>query len=363
MVWTPEDNRIPGRNAAPAAVEPPPLISVRLDRYADFPVKMAASAALRYAKQVGKLFNFCAENNALPPMAFTEEGNSRVLVVRDPNRMPANLWYIGDLHGDLTALLASVDYIDAYPAEEDPVIVILGDVYDRLEYGYELLLTIFHLMLTRPGRVLYLVGNHDVELYYKKRYNFFYPGVMPADFCEWLNLNIGDDPELADFGRGLVTLMKQMPHALFLPDGTFAAHGGVPHVDLHKMIRTGNDLDTVAARQDFVWGRFDPCRPRVLPDRAHKDVGLGYQDFNDFCALASDVLDMPVTRLIHGHEHPLEQWCCYPRYRQNRILTINSHRLRGPDGPRTDVAIARHRSGDLPEVHMLDLTIPAINIA
>ena len=362
MVWTPEDNCIPGRDVAPNPVEPLPVTTVRLARYADFPVQLAAAAARRYDKQVGKLLDFCNENNSLPPMAFTENDNSRVIVVRNAEQLPPNLWYVGDLHGDLTALLAAVDYIDAYPAEDDPVIVFLGDVYDRFEYGYELLLTIFHLMLTRPGKILYLAGNHDVELYYKKRYNFFYPGVMPADFCEWLNINIEDNPELAQFGRGLVALMKQMPHALFLPDGTFASHGGVPHVDLHKMIRSANDLDTVAARQDFVWGRFDPCRPRVLPDRAHKDIGLGYQDFSDFCSLASDILEMPATRLVHGHEHPIEQWCCYPRYRKNRILTINSHRLRGPSGPRTDIAIARHRIDDLPEVHLLDLTVPAANI-
>ncbi|MEA4862753.1 MAG: metallophosphoesterase [Victivallaceae bacterium] len=358
QVWTPDDGFF-DRQAKRQPAVPPPIVQADLSHFAELPMDDLVSAARKYEKKVNQMLELCDAQQMLPPMAFCSNPPSRVPTISDRSALPANLWYIGDLHGDLLSLVASLDYIDHFPAEEPPTIVFLGDAFDRFGYGYEVLLVIFNLMLERPGKIMFLVGNHDVELYYKKRFNVFYPGVMPANFCEWLNVSLSEKPELSIFGQRLITLMRRMPHALFLPDGMVAAHGGVPHTDVQRTIHSPADLDTINARQDFVWGRFDPRHPRVMPDRARKDVRLGYQDFNDFCDVASEALDMPVMRMIHGHEHPLEQWMFYPRYLMNPILTINTHRIATASGSIDKIAVARHRPDTLPEVHLLELAAKA----
>ena len=40
-------------------------------------------------------------------------------------------------------------------------------------------------------------------------------------------------------------------------------------------------------------------------------------------------------------------------------MTINSHRMVIPGAELTDIAVARHRTGGAPEIHVLDLTVPA----
>lgn len=353
--WTPSEDSytaIRARYPRPVQLE---VFNIPLEKFSFYPLLQLARATLRYEPEVYALLEKCASSGTVPDMAFVSGGN-RVLIA---DTVPENLWFIGDVHGDLLALLAAVDYIDNYPAETAPVIVFLGDACDRVNWGYETLLTIFHYIITRPGRVLFLAGNHDIELFYNKRYDVFYPGVIPADFCEWLNLNIGKKPELSYFGQWLIGIMKRMPHVLFLPDGTFAAHGGVPHIDLQRTIHSVMDLDTINARQDFTWARFSPDEAHCDPNRRHKDIALGYRDFDAFCELAEEILEQPVLRMIHGHEHPVRQWYDYPRYREHPIVTINSHRMVIPGAELTDIAVARHRAGGAPEIHVLDLTVPA----
>ncbi len=355
-VWTPPESYFTAGVAGRLIM--PELLTVRMAHYAYYPLKKIAKATCRYENEVFTMLNKFTTEHIMPPMAFTDGMASRVITVYSNSDVPKNMWMIGDLHGDLPALHAALEYIDNYPAEELPTIVFLGDAFDRFEYGYEVLLTIFHLMIERPGKILYLVGNHDVELYFKTRLNVFYPGVMPANFCEWLNTAGQNRPELITFGRQLIDFMRAMPHVLFLPDGTFMAHAGVPHCDVQKVMHTINDLNTINARQDFVWARFDRLAPHCEPDRGHKDSPLGFMDFDAFCENAAEVLEMPVKRMIHAHEHPLEQWNVHPRCRKHPLFTINSHRMLLQNQAQSVIAVARYCYDAAPEIHLLDLTVP-----
>lgn len=337
----------------------PEIVPVLLERYSVYPLKEIAMAIRsHYEKEAFDILEQFSEDGTMPQLAFADSKNSRVLQGRKREDIPQNLWVIGDLHGDLLALRAILEYIEEYPSDEPPYFVFLGDCYDRFEYGYEVLLSIFHLMKKYPGRVTYLVGNHDVELYYKKNLNVFYPGVMPADFCDWLNRESQIRPEISLFGQRLIGFMKALPHVLFLADGMFMAHAGVPHSDLQDFLLNVNDLNTLRARQDFTWARFDTRSAYIPPDRSHKDSPLGFMDFENFCHSATDVLGLPVSRMLHGHEHPFGQWHVQPHFMKHPLYTINSHRMLLAGGGLTSVAIAKHKMDSPPEIHLLDLTIP-----
>ena len=145
--WTPSEDSytaIRARYPRPVQLE---VFNIPLEKFSFYPLLQLARATLRYEPEVYALLEKCASSGTVPDMAFVS-GGSRVLIA---DTVPENLWFIGDVHGDLLALLAAVDYIDNYPAETAPVIVFLGDACDRVNWGYETLLTIFIILLRVRG--------------------------------------------------------------------------------------------------------------------------------------------------------------------------------------------------------------------
>jgi hypothetical protein len=131
------------------------------------------------------------------------------------------LWIIGDLHGDLLALEASLALIQKSSEAEaaaPPNIVLLGDLFDDEGFGLELLLRVFELILASPGRICVVVGNHDEALSFDG--NRFATSVSPGDFADFLNLNLAHE-WIERAGKLAVRFFEQAPHALFLP-GRFA---------------------------------------------------------------------------------------------------------------------------------------------
>lgn len=79
------------------------------------------------------------------------------------------LWLLGDLHGDLLALEASLAHIRRHAVQSEggpPRIIVMGDLFDDEGFGLELLLRVFELILEWPGRVCVVAGNHDEALTY-----------------------------------------------------------------------------------------------------------------------------------------------------------------------------------------------------
>ena len=104
------------------------------------------------------------------------------------------LWIIGDLHGDLLTLEAALALADLSALDEGsgpPDLLLLGDLFDDEGLGLELLLRVFELIITRPGRVCVIVGNHDEALTYDGIR--FASTVSPSDFADFLNANLAHE--------------------------------------------------------------------------------------------------------------------------------------------------------------------------
>jgi len=93
----------------------------------------------------------------------------------------SHVFFHGDLHGDIHALVAWIDwlnqngYMDGFHARPDVYMVFLGDYTDRGVYGIEVLYTMLRLKLENPDHVLMVRGNHeDVSL--AARYGFIAEG-------------------------------------------------------------------------------------------------------------------------------------------------------------------------------------------
>lgn len=268
---------------------------------------------------------------------------------------PGEVWFIGDLHGDLLALEAALQQIERSGNPAEARIVFLGDLFDDGAHAAEVVLRVFELLLDGPMRLTVLAGNHDEALTYRE--GAFHSTVLPSDFTEWLNEHL-DDPWITRLGKVIIAFFARAPRALFFPDGLLATHGGIPHTDLHPALEESGEWNDPRVLQDFVWTRAHPRARKRIPNRTTRGSEFGREDFEAFCDLATR-LGRPVERMVRGHDHVEERFALFPAYVRNPVLTINalSHRLpREVFGPYERVpTIARWIPGELPEVHRLHI--------
>ncbi len=238
------------------------------------------------------------------------------------------VWFIGDVHGDLVGLKCLLHYIEQQSQGAAPRVVFLGDLFDDGRLSYETVLLWLEFTLATPGNTLLLAGNHDEGLGYDGQR--FTASVQPCEFSDWLNQPAADDTARR-VGQLVIRLVGDAPRAVFLSDGTLAAHGGVPHSDLVAGLESRDDLNSPACLQDFVWTRLHERARRRIPNRTTRGCELGREDFELFCRRAGELLDQPVRQMIRGHDHIDENDRCrvFAQYTEQLVVTINtmSHRL------------------------------------
>ncbi|HET7229686.1 MAG TPA: metallophosphoesterase family protein [Longimicrobium sp.] len=265
------------------------------------------------------------------------------------------VWFVGDLHGDLLGLEAALQHIDRSGGGADARIVFLGDLFDDGVHAAEVVLRVFELLLNGPMRVTVIAGNHDEALAFED--GQFQSTVIPSDFTDWLNAQSrAGHPWAARLGRLIIRFFGRAPRALFFPDGLLVAHGGIPHTDLHAELAQTRDWNDPRVLQDFVWLRAHPRARKRIPNRTTRGSEFGREDFAAFCQVATS-LGRPVGRMVRGHDHVEERFAVFPAWAAHPALTINtlSHRLpREVFGPYERVpVIARWVRGELPEVRRL----------
>jgi hypothetical protein len=265
------------------------------------------------------------------------------------------LWIIGDLHGDLLALEASLVQIhrEVEPDSAPPRIIFLGDFVDDEGFGLEVLVRLFELIVEAPQRVCVIAGNHDEALSYDG--SRFASSVSPSDFADFLNANLHDE-WVARAGKVALRLTAHAPRALFFSDGLLVAHGGFPLTDLHPALEAKRDWNDPACLSDFVWARAHPKARRKMPNRFSRGSQFGYGDFADFCALTAR-LGRPITHLVRGHDHVEQRYAIYPAYHAHPVLTTVALSRRLPRegfGPHERApTLARVVPGALPQVYQL----------
>ena len=274
------------------------------------------------------------------------------------------LWIIGDLHGDLLALEASLALIARVAADEaspPPAIVLLGDLFDDEGLGLELLLRVFELVLASPERICVIVGNHDEALSYDG--TRFASSVSPGDFADFLNANLAHE-WIERAGKLAVRFFEQAPHALFLPDGLLIAHAGFPLTDLHAKLEESGDWNDPLCLSDFTWTRAHPTARKKMPNRFTRGSQFGREDFDAFCELARR-LGRPVTHMVRGHDHAEDRYITYPAYEAHPMLTTVALSRRLPResfGPYERVpTLARYVPESLPTLYRLHIPAEVIN--
>jgi hypothetical protein len=263
------------------------------------------------------------------------------------------VWFVGDLHGDLLALEAALQHIDRSGGGPGARIVFLGDLFDDGIHSPEVVLRIFDLVLNGPMKVTIVAGNHDEALAYDGAR--FQSTVLPSDFTDWLNTQL-DRPWAVRLGKVIIDFFARAPRALYFPDGLLVAHGGIPHTDLHAALEETGNWNDPRMITDYVWLRAHPRARKRIPNRTTRGSEFGRDDLAAFAEVATR-LGRPVARMLRGHDHVEERYEVFPAYEKVPVLTINtlSHRLpREVFGTYERVpVIARFVHGEVPEVRRL----------
>jgi hypothetical protein len=284
---------------------------------------------------------------------------------------------IGDIHADVLTLANAIAFAEAQVTPEQPAcFLFLGDFVDRGIRDHETLLLLFGLMMGHPERVCIVPGNHDIDLQYDEKSERFKVTIEPAEYCESLNAAIAQNAlntaERVALAKAFIRFCAGRPKAVFLPDGTLFTHGGFPHTDEQKEIKVLADLCRSRSVDDFLWARIAESARVKRPNRGSRGHEFGWDTLAQFAKLAAERLELPVKRLVRGHDHVPDRWQEYPEYAENGVpvLTLNAMgRALDGDPPRRDgrphpfPVLARHISGHLPDVVLLPLDAAEVDLA
>ena len=277
--------------------------------------------------------------------ALMEKHNS-IVVIKDAKALPDDIWFIGDIHGDLLALDSAIQFIDAKTGGNS-TIIFLGDLIDRFSYGYEVLIRVLDLIIQRPGRILWIAGNHDAGLKFNTNTNKFFGGAEPAEFAEWLNAH----EQYHSFAKSVIGLISQLPRAVFFPDGLLVVHGGVPGAAILPTITDMASLSSDMAINYYEWARLVQ-----YPRRRGKDIG--WENLKAFCEIATNILGIKVQRVLRGHDHGNDQrHLVYEEYIDNPVLTFTTLSAWLPDEFHmngklaTQLCVAQYKENFLPKIY------------
>lgn len=314
-------------------------------------------------KIIGDLERLLEEKD-LPGLLFDDcrsKSKEQVIQVDEehlPNPDEKDVWFFGDIHGDLFGMKAAIKYAREISERDGkkPLFVFLGDLTDRGPLDYLVLLDFYSMVLDEDLRdqVCVIAGNHDECLGYSEEKGKFHATVKPAEFSDWLNDH--KDDVWQRLGKVTIKFFERMPRAIFLPDGLLLAHAGVPLTDVHEDIVTLESLNSDQCLADFVWTRAHERAPKRRPNRTTKGASFGRKDFEAFCDIAGRVLGQRVDRMLRGHDHFMAGFKHYEKYEEKNILTLNT-RFWNPgtaegSGP-PNLCIARWVKGAMPVVHKI----------
>ncbi len=212
-----------------------------------------------------------------------------------------DIWFIGDVHGDILAFRSAMAFI-ASNSLRRPVYVFLGDLFDRNPFGLNVLIEAMALLRDDPDSVFFIAGNHDDGLEWTDA--GFSSRITPHQFSD--ELNAFGEETTKEFVKEYVRLAKKLPVGLVLPNGIFATHGGVPSRPERavKNIWEGKDAKGIKRliaekRSEFLCNRFQKdvsSGTKISPD-------FSWVEIINFGEAIETAYGVPVRSMVRGHDH------------------------------------------------------------
>jgi hypothetical protein len=197
-------------------------------------------------------------------------------------------YWIGDLHGDLEAVVSIVKqtgFLKAMSKKENVFLVFLGDYGDRGKKIIETINEVITLKLLYPDNVILLKGNHEQEEI-AMRYGTY------DIFWESYGLK----------GNSLFKLycktMLHLPVLSIAPCGIIGVHGGIPNRDI-PFLDILNSKKGKKCVSEMTWNDPGEVHPERLPNpRGGETTVFGQKAFERF------MKTVPASVMVRSHEYP-----------------------------------------------------------
>jgi hypothetical protein len=163
----------------------------------------------------------------LPDAPYCDSG----VMVLPENYQEKEIFFVGDLHGDIGALDRALDLVQFFSADgrEGPCLLFLGDYGDRGLTTLAVWMRVIWLKAQYPERVFMLRGNHEDMLEARIRLTD-YDQDLPAmglPVTRYWDTFAALYHILEGVVGNILMFCEYLPSIAVLPDGMFAVHGGV----------------------------------------------------------------------------------------------------------------------------------------
>lgn len=222
----------------------------------------------------------------------------QVLDMRD--HCDSDLLVSGDIHGDIVAFEAVINYWQRQP--DTTKLVLLGDFIDRGFFDDQVIKRLKYLVAEHGENVLVIAGNHDVALSYDEESNQFKSSVEPSEYKDQLNKwtaeNISETTAQLEDARWFIDFMRTRPLAAFV-GGVLLTHGGFPRLE-------GTSVNVLQDRlSDYTWNRLAEYPTRLI-DYSSRTSEFGSKDFELFRQQCADQ-HISLSIVVRGHDHVISE--------------------------------------------------------
>ena len=269
----------------------------------------------------------------------------RVLRLNEVSEEEA-FWIIGDVRGDVLALETVLAFIDEATGRGcSPQIVFLGDLAAGTLGDAACLAIALERFAAAPSRTIFIAGDRDLALTLEneKATDDRKPrGLADMPVADALQNS------LRNLARAFSELIEKIPVAAICPDGMLLAHSALPRESILAAIENAQTLESQPnVLRAFAFDRLHPRESQVIPSAISGEGPAKPEDFAKSLQSLNRIFEIPVVRMVRGHDAAPEGHRWFRNYGDGVLLTITTMADELPieiGGSRRKPSVARLKS-------------------
>lgn len=255
-------------------------------------------------------------------------------------------WIIGDVRGDVLALETVLAFIDeATGRGRSPQIVFLGDLAAGTLGDAACLAIALERFAAAPSRTIFIAGDRELALTLEneKATDDRKPrGLADMPVADALQNS------LRNLARAFSELIEKIPVAAICPDGMLLAHSALPRESILAAIENAQTLESQPnVLRAFAFDRLHPRESQVIPSAISGEGPAKPEDFAKSLQSLNRIFEIPVVRMVRGHDAAPEGHRWFRNYGDGVLLTITTMADELPieiGGSRRKPSVARLKS-------------------
>jgi len=255
-------------------------------------------------------------------------------------------WIIGDVRGDVLALETVLAFIDeATGRGRSPQIVFLGDLAAGTLGDAACLAIALERFAAAPSRTIFIAGDRELALTLENEKAT--DDRRPRGLAD---MPVPDalQNSLRNLVRAISELVEKIPVAAICPDGMLLAHSALPRESILAAIENAQTLESQPnVLRAFAFDRLHPRESQVIPSAISGEGPAKPEDFAKSLQSLNRIFEIPVVRMVRGHDAAPEGHRWFRNYGDGVLLTITTMADELPieiGGSRRKPSVARLKS-------------------